>query len=121
MQDGNYNKDEQEAKTSRRGCDIRRQIAKEFGLSRSTVREVIEAFIAGITQGIAEGEEVCVEGLGSFQARKIYQEAVVVCHPKGKARRVYKTKAQVRIRFHRSPKLGCILRDRWLTDEERGR
>lgn len=111
----------EEARPRRTGSQVRRQVAQDLGLPKSLVREVVEAYVAGIAQGIAEGEEVCIEGLGSFQARKVRQEAVVVCHPKGKDRRVYRTEASVRVRFHRSPKLGRVLRERWLTDRERGR
>ena len=116
--------DIKEARPRRTGTQVRMRVAEDLGLPKGVVREVIEAYIAGIAQGIAEGEEVCVEGLGIFQARKVvYKKGVtLVWCPRGKGRReLVKSGARVSISFRRSPRLGRFLKDRWLTDKERGR
>jgi len=117
-EEGDQEGGEEAGKVRRTSRQVYRKVAEDLRISRRQVRQVVEAFVAQVAQGIAEGEEVFVEGLGTFQARKVRTEACV--YPKD-GQGAVRTKASVRVGFRRGTALGRVLRDRYLTPEERGR
>lgn len=47
--------------------DVISLVASELGITKKTTREVINATIAAITQSLQDGEEIWLNGFGTFR------------------------------------------------------